>query len=693
MRKRTVFISYSSKDKNFAEKLAADLRASGAGVWFDQWEIRVGDSITQKINDGIHDNDYLAVVLSPDSVTSPWVRKELNAAMMKELDRRSVFVLPILYRDCEIPALIADKHYADFRKSYEAGFSEILRVLAPEEEEVRPGPRPAERRHPARPRRPVNWERVGAIAGVIGVIIALGVWLVPNAADFLSAWLFETPTVTPPVLPKAVISGPMSGLVGETLSFSGAGSSDEDGHIIALYAWDFGDGTTGSGVNVTHTYRMVGSYQVTLTVTDNYGLSDIAPHTVQINESVTENQPPKAVISGPTSGSVGETLSFSGADSFDEDGYIVSYAWDFGDGTTGSGVNVTHVYTVPGSYQVTLTVTDNGIGTYQIVAQAIVSTTTTPKVTPTVTTPGGLGASATQNILILIIVQIPPEAVIQEPETPSLSALPGMVYVPAGEFIMGSSDADVNSVLALCNEVRGDCERSWYEDEQPQHTVYLDAFYIDETEVTSVQFAQFLNEQGNQEEGGVTWLDIGDENCRITESGGQYQPKTGYSDHPVIEVSWYGARAYCQWAGKRLPTEAEWERAARGTDGLMYPWGNTFDGTKLNFADKNTSFDWSDPNWDDGYAGTAPVCSYPDGASPYGALDMAGNVYEWVADWYESGYYVSSPESNPEGPVSGDYRVIRGGSWYDIGTGVRAADRDRRPPIDSISIVGFRCAR
>jgi serine/threonine-protein kinase len=269
------------------------------------------------------------------------------------------------------------------------------------------------------------------------------------------------------------------------------------------------------------------------------------------------------------------------------------------------------------------------------------------------------------------VTGIPVAAVI--PPTPTPSAPLGMVYVPAGEFIMGSDEGD--------------------SDEQPVHTVYLDTFYVDEYEVTNAQFAQFLNEQGNQEEGGVTWLDIGDEDCLITESGGQYQPKSGYSDHPVIEVSWYGANAYCQWAGKRLPTEAEWEKAARGTDGLIYPWGNTFDGTKLNFADKNTSFDWSDSNWDDGYADTAPVGSYPDGASPYGALDMAGNVAEWVADWHDSSYYAASPESNPKGPASGHYPVIRGGSWHINGALVRAAVRSWYPPDDSLSHVGFRCAR
>jgi hypothetical protein len=132
--RRTVFISYASKDRDFVERLAADLRNSGARVWFDQWEIKVGDSITQKINEGIRDNDYLAVVLSPDSVASHWVRKELNAAMMKELNSRSVVVLPILYSDCTIPSLIADKRYADFRTDYKAGLSEIVGVLAPKGE-------------------------------------------------------------------------------------------------------------------------------------------------------------------------------------------------------------------------------------------------------------------------------------------------------------------------------------------------------------------------------------------------------------------------------------------------------------------------------------------------------------------------------------------------------------------------------
>ena len=233
-----------------------------------------------------------------------------------------------------------------------------------------------------------------------------------------------------------------------------------------------------------------------------------------------------------------------------------------------------------------------------------------------------------------------------------------MVYVPAGEFIMGSGEADA---------------------ERPVHTVYLDAFYIDRYEVTNAQFAQFLNERGNQEEGGVTWLDIENKDCLITQSGGQYQPKSGYEDPPVVTVSWYGARAYCQWAGKRLPTEAEWEKACRGTDGRTYPWG---EGINCDHAQY-------------GICGgeTVPVGSKPKGVSPYGALDMAGNVEEWVADWYDSDYYSQSPERNPPGPNSGTFRVFRGGSWVLADWFARCARRSRDDPEDRWFLMGFRCAR
>jgi len=348
---RTVFISYSSKDKDFAERLATDLRASGAEVWFDQWEIKVGDSITQKINDGIHDNDYLAVVLSPDSVASPWVRKELNVAMMRELNRRSVFVLPILYLDCEIPELIADKRYADFRKSYEFGFSEVLEVLAPPE--------------------------------------------------------FE----------------------------------------------------------------------------------------------------------------------------------------------------------------------------------------------------------------------------------------PEMVLIPAGEFLMGSDPS---------------VDKRARDDEQPQYALYLPDYYLAKTPVTNAQYAAFVPVAYRQPKG---W-----------EHG---KPPSGKEDHPVVNVPWHDAVAYCNWltevTGKpyRLPTEAEWEKGARGSGGRIYPWGNRWDAERCNSREG-------------GKRDTTPVGAYPEGASPYGLLDMAGNVWEWTRSVDKD--YPYDPDDGREDLEAKGTRVLRGGSWSNNQDFARCVERYRLVP-------------
>jgi len=296
-----------------------------------------------------------------------------------------------------------------------------------------------------------------------------------------------------------------------------------------------------------------------------------------------------------------------------------------------------------------------------------------------------------------------------------------MVYVPAGQFEMGMSDAQVDQALRECDEINDDCERGSFKDEQPAHSVALDAFWIDQTEVTNMQFAAFLNEQGNQSEevtnaqfaewlmghssyssiynqveGQVYWLEPGQYGL-IEQVGDEFQPKSGYADYPVIEVSWYGAAAYCDWIGGRLPTEAEWEYAARGPDSLLYPWGDTFDGSRLNYRDASFVFKpfGRDTAYDDGYARWSPVGTYPDGASWCGTLDMAGNVWEWVNDWYGDDYYARSPVENPQGPATaGPYnlRVRRGGSWYDYAWGVTAYRRGEFPSSLRVHWVGFRCA-
>ncbi len=259
-----------------------------------------------------------------------------------------------------------------------------------------------------------------------------------------------------------------------------------------------------------------------------------------------------------------------------------------------------------------------------------------------------------------------------------------LLYVPAGEFTMGSNDGSDN--------------------EKPPHPVYLDAFYIDQTEVTNAMFQKFVDATGYQtdaEKQGSGWaFDPAKKEWSDTPDADWQHPRgsssnlSGLDNHPVVQVSWNDAQAYCQWAGRDLPTEAQWEKAARGTDERTYPWGNAkVAGNLLNFADRNLEVDWADKTIDDGYQFTAPVGHYPDGASFYGALDMAGNVWEWVRDWYAEKYYDTSPTRNPENITKSDYRAVRGGGWSYVATVVRASNRLRNLPDNRLGNVGFRCAR
>jgi len=260
-----------------------------------------------------------------------------------------------------------------------------------------------------------------------------------------------------------------------------------------------------------------------------------------------------------------------------------------------------------------------------------------------------------------------------------------MVYVPAGEFKMGSDDDGIKYARQLCKEYGGDdaiatCRPVAFADEQPAHTVVLDGFWIDRTEVTNKQYHRCVEAQA----------------CTPPVDSSSYTRKSYYGDsaydnYPVIWINQQQAADYCQWAGARLPTEAEWEYAARGPEGRIFPWGSTFDGKRLNYCDVNCTGGPNDRSINDGHADTAPVASFPTGVSWCGALDLAGNVREWVADWY--GRYPPRQEVNPTGPISGTSRIPRGGCWLDTPDDVRSTNRGENSIDYTRHKVGFRCAK
>lgn len=291
--------------------------------------------------------------------------------------------------------------------------------------------------------------------------------------------------------------------------------------------------------------------------------------------------------------------------------------------------------------------------------------------------------------------------------TNALSIPEDMVLIPEGPFLMGSTKEDIERLLDLDRNI--EVER--LENEMSQREVFLSAYFIDKYPVTNAQYKKFI------ESGGYTqkplWSDAGWQyilDSEPLESNDLDAISKGEPDCPVVNVSWYEAEAFAKWAGKRLPTEAEWEKAARGTDGRIYPWGNEYDKTRLNCAESKIEK-------------PTPVTKYPHGQSVYGCFDMAGNVWEWTADWYDSQYYRHAPNKDPQGPnvaeenpyfgrpeevgisiyelkpsptskaLSG-CKVLRGGSWNGSGVvHIRCANRDYDELIYKNDTIGFRCAR
>ena len=257
------------------------------------------------------------------------------------------------------------------------------------------------------------------------------------------------------------------------------------------------------------------------------------------------------------------------------------------------------------------------------------------------------------------------------------------VLLPAGTFTMGSTDADFAEAVSLCRfePRRDDCKEEWFAAEQPAHAVYLSAYWIDRREVTVARYEACVATGACPEP-------------PYAEGGERFDRP----ELPVVLVTWNDARRFCAWAGGRLPTEAEWERAARGIrisaadkgtlGGRRYPWGDVYNP----FLSNHGVFGLDDLDARDGFLELAPVGSYPDGRTPEGLYDLAGNAAEWVFDWWAP-EYPAADAVNPKGPDQGERRVVRGGGYIHARPWLRGAARDKQTPGDRSPVIGFRCAR
>ena len=236
-----------------------------------------------------------------------------------------------------------------------------------------------------------------------------------------------------------------------------------------------------------------------------------------------------------------------------------------------------------------------------------------------------------------------------------------LVLIPSGRFLMGSTEEEIQRASDECSARYPACERGIFEAEYPERLVYLKAYYIDRFNITNKQYKECV---------------LDDECTPPRRTTAITDAK--FDDYPVLFVDWYQAQNYCDWAGGRLPTEAEWEKAARGVEGFIYPWGD---------AMEEGAAVWNQ-------ASPQPVMKRPRGVSSFGIYDMAGNVWDWVADWFNPNYYDESPDSNPQGPERGVHKIFRGGSWgSDIPVFLRTMTRNHNKPNTWNPYIGIRCAK
>ncbi len=429
---------------------------------------------------------------------------------------------------------------------------------------------------------------------------------------------------------------PEEGDLNTEFLFDASASSDAEDDISALRVrWDFdndGNFETDWSTEKTavHTYDIAGAYIIKLEVKDSGGLVSENIKAIVVNE-IPNTAPVADFTINPEEGDLNTEFLFDASASSDAEDDIsaLNIRWDFNgdnqfDTDWSTEKTATYTYSTAGTYSVKLEVKDSG----DLVSEKI-------------------------------------KTVVVEKPAPE-----GTVLVVGGSFMMGN----------VIEDPYGN------EDEIPVHEVTVNSFYMGKYEITNSDYCKFLNSEGNQEEGGATWLCIADTMCQIVANNGVFEPKSGKDKYPVIMVTWYGARAYAEWKGGRLPTEAEWEYAARGgnkSNGYKYAGSNNLDNVGWYYGNSQN------PDNEMYFSYGSHIVGEKE-PNELGIYDMSGNVWEWCNDWYDYEYYSSSPSDNPQGADGGEGRVYRGGSWRHHAKHARVANRSYGEPNASGYTAGFR---
>lgn len=748
---RQVFLSHAHQDNAFAHRLAGDLRERGYSVWIAPESIRPGERWVDAINRGLKESGIFLLVSTPSAVDSQWVQDETSYAIELAAKEKIRFIR-LNVTDAEVPPMWSVRQYISFG-NYASGLANLERALetpgaAPAsslagDDQARTtadslrapvssqGDVPAATASPAStaakstgvPRWLAPVGIVAAVVLILGGVLAYNRWIAggnsepstaaaaSSAGDALATLAAQqsTPAATPDGIQTRTVTL-ADGVVSEQVyvpagSFA-MGREDVSEEMLPVHAVSL-DAFWLDRTEVTNAqYAACVADGSCVPPSDQssdlqeayYGNAEFAdfpvvfvswPAAAAFCQWAGGRLPTEAEWEYAARGPSGNLYPWGNASL---DTGLLNYNSYIGDpmrvGSYPVGASWVGAHDLAGN--VFEWVADYYASDYYYRSPG--ENPTGPQSGSTRAARGGSFASEGYLLDSARRFEEDPDYTSVEvgfrcayDANSRLVTIPGglaveQVRVPAGMFNMGAEGNDA--------------------DEAPIHPVALRTFWLDRTEVTNAQFEAFAGATGyatvGEAEGGG-WSFDGNgwgyiEGADWRHPAGPESDIEGLDNHPVVIVAWQDAQAYCRWVGGDLPTEAQWEYAARGPESAVFPWGDEYDRENLNYCDQSCVTEYTDQDNDDGYVFSSPVGTYPDGASWVGAVDMLGNVWEWVRDWYGATYYARSPGEDPPGPDSGTQRVVRGGSWNDVVAGVSAADRVAYEPGDHDLNLGFRCA-